>query len=59
MNVLNVKYTLSDTQFYPNSIKIENQAALTKKVTKKEEPLNLNLEKSSEVKSLAFPVSFC
>ena len=29
----------------------------TKKVTKKEEPLNLNLAEPNEVKSLAFPVS--
>ena len=33
------------------------QAVSTKKVTKKEESLNLNLVESSEVKSLAFPIS--
>ena len=31
----------------------------TKKVTKKEEPLYLNLAEPNEVKSLAFPVSPC
>ena len=31
----------------------------TKKVTKKEELLNLTLAESNEVKSLAFPVSLC
>ena len=59
INVRNVKYILSGTYFYSNSIKIENQAVSTKKVTKKEEPLNLNLEESNEVKSLAFPASLC
>ena len=59
INVRNVKYILSGTYFYPNSIKIENQAVSTKKVTKKEEPRNLNLEESNEVKSLAFPASLC
>ena len=47
---------LSGTYFCHNSIKIENKAVF-KKMTKKEEPLNLNLEESSEVRSLAFPVS--
>ena len=32
------KCILSGTYFCPNSIKIENQAVSTKKVTKKEEP---------------------
>ena len=31
----------------------------TEKVTKKEEPINLNLEEPSEVKITAFPVSLC
>ena len=31
----------------------------TKKVIKKVEPLHLSLTESSEVKSLAFPVSLC
>ena len=30
-----------------------------KTVTRKEEPLNLNFEDPSEVKSLAYPVSMC
>ena len=59
INVCSVKYILSGTYFCPNSIKIKNQAVSTKNVTKKEEPLNLNLAESSEVKSLAFPVSLC
>ena len=42
----------SGTYFCPNSIKIKNQAVSTKKVTKKEELLNLNLAESGEVKSL-------
>ena len=53
----NAKYILLGNYFCPNSIKTENQAVSTKKVTKKEEPLNLNLADSSEKKSLAFPVS--
>ena len=57
INVRNGKYVLSGTYFCPNSIKTENKAVLTKKVTKRKEPLNLNLAESSEVKSLAFPVS--
>ena len=55
----NVKYILTGTYTCPNSIKIENQAVPTKKETKKEEPLNLNLEESSEAKSHSFPVSLC
>ena len=43
INKHNVKHILSGTYFCPNSTKIENQAVSTKKVTKKEEPLNLNL----------------
>ena len=50
---VNVKYILSGTFFSPTSIKIENQTVSTKKMTKKEEPLNLNLVEPSEVKSLA------
>ena len=57
INVHNGKYILSGTYFCPNSIKNENKAVLTKKVTKRKDPLNLNLAESSEVKSLAFPVS--
>ena len=53
-----VKYILSSTYFCPNSIKIENQAVSTIKVTR-EEPPNLNLAELSEVKSLSFPVSLC
>ena len=56
INVYNVKYVLSGTYFCPI---FENQAVPTKKVTKKQEPVNLNLAESSEVKSLAFPVSLC
>ena len=59
VSICNVNYILSGTYFCPNSIKIENQAVSTKKVTKKEEPFNLNLAESKEVKSLAFPVSLC
>ena len=59
INVHNVKYILPGTYFCPNSIKTENQAVSTKKVTEKEESLNLNLVESSEVKSLAFPISLC
>ena len=43
--------------FCPNSIKIENQTV--SKMTKKEEPLNLNHAEPSEVKSLACLVSLC
>ena len=57
IDVQNVKYILSDTYLRPNSIKIENLTV--PKVTKKEEPLNLNLAKPSEVKSLSFPFSLC
>ena len=57
INVRNVKYILSGTYFCHNSIKIENQAVSTKKMTKKEKLLNWNLEESSEMKSLVFPVS--
>ena len=56
---MKLKYVLSGTYFCPNSIKTENQAVSTKKVTKKEEPLNLNLAESSEVKSFAFLISLC
>ena len=56
INVHNVKCILSGTYFCPKSIKIENWTASIKKVTKKEEPLNLNFAESSEVKNLAFPV---
>ena len=59
INVYNVKYILPGTHFCPKSIKTENKAVSTKKVTKKEEPINLNLAESSEAKSLAFPVSLC
>ena len=31
----------------------------TKRVTKKEEPINLNLAEPSEMKAYAFPVSLC
>ena len=51
-----LKYILSGTYFCPNSIKIENQALATTKLTK-EEPLNLNLAGLSEVKSLSSTVS--
>ena len=57
MDVQNVKYILSDTYLRPNYIKIENLTV--PKVTKKEKPLNLNLAKPSEVKSLSFPFSLC
>ena len=57
VDVENIKYILSDTYFCPNFIKIENKTV--SKVTKKEKPLNLNLAEPSEVKSLAFLVSFC
>ena len=56
INVHNLKHILSATYFCPNSIKIENQALATTKLTK-EEPLNLNLAELSEVKSLSSPVS--
>ena len=55
----NVKWILPGTYFCPNLIKIKNLTVPTKKVTKKEEPLNLNLAKPSKVKTLAFPVSLC
>ena len=48
----NVKYILSGNYFCPSSIKIENQIVSTKKVTKIEEPLNLNLAEPSEGKIL-------
>ena len=57
MDVQNVKYILSDTYLHLNYIKIESLTV--PKVTKKEEPLNLNLAKPSEVKSLSFPFSLC
>ena len=50
-------YILSGTYLWPNSIKV--QVVSTKKVTKKEEQLNLNLAESSEAKNIAFPVSLC
>ena len=46
-----VKYMLSVTYFCFNSIKIENKVS-TKKVTKKEKPVNLNPEEPSEARSL-------
>ena len=57
MDVQNVKYILSDTYFCPKSIKVENWTV--SKVTKKEEPLNLNLAEPSEAKSLKFSFSLC
>ena len=57
INVYNVKYILPGTCFCSNSIKIENQAVPTEKVTKKEESINFNPEESSKVKNLVFPVS--
>ena len=59
IDVQNAKYILSDTYFSPYSSKIETETESTKKVTKKEEPLNLNLAELNEGKSLAFPVSLC
>ena len=47
------------TCFYLYSIKIKNCTVSTKKVTKKEEPLSVNLAKPNGVKSLAFLVSLC
>ena len=52
----NIKY-ISDTYLCRNSIKIEDETV--SKITKKEEPLNLNHAQPSEVKSLACPVSLC
>ena len=49
INVHNVEYILWSTYFCPNSLKIENQAVSTKRVSKKGEPSNLNLAESSEV----------
>ena len=51
--------TQSDPYFCLNSIKTENQTLPTKKLSKKEEPLNLNYAEPSEVKSLTFPVNLC
>ena len=53
IDVQNVEY-ISDAYFCPNSIKIENQTA--SKVTRKEEPFNLNHAEPSEVKRLTLPV---
>ena len=53
--MLNIYYQIPI--YLPNYIKIENLTV--PKVTKKEEPLNLNLAKPSEVKSLSFPFSLC
>ena len=53
----NVKYIILVNYSCPNSIDIENQMVSTKKVTKKEEPINLNLGEPREGKTLAFPVS--
>ena len=39
VDVQNVKYLLTDTYFCPNSIKIENEIASAKKVSKKKEPI--------------------
>ena len=47
IDVYNVKYILAGTYFCRNSIKIENQTVSTKKLTKREEPLNLNLAEPS------------
>ena len=55
--MLNVFYQVC-TYFCPNSIKIKNKAASTKKVTK-EKSLNLYLAYLSEVKNLSFAVSLC
>ena len=49
INVHNIEYILWNTYFCPNSLKIENQAVSTKRVSKKGEPFNLNLAESSEV----------
>ena len=59
IDVQNIKYILSDTYFCLNSIKIEKETVSSKKLTKKEEPMNLNLARPNNVKNLAFPVSLC
>ena len=54
LNIYSIRVPISvPTPFW------ENETMSTKQITKKEEPLNLNLAEPSEVKSLAFPVSFC
>ena len=59
IDVQNIKCILSDTYFCLNSIKIEKETVSSKKLTKKEEPMNLNLAGPNNVKNLAFPVSLC
>ena len=51
--MLNI-YQISISVLTPLILKIK-----VSKVTKNEEPLNLNHAEQSEVKSLAFPVSLC
>ena len=57
MQYMKKLYILSGTNLCSSSIKV--QVVSTKKVTKKEEQLNLNLAESSQAKSIAFPVSLC
>ena len=51
-----VKYLLNQGAYFCPTPFWENETMSTKQITKKEEPLNLNLAEPSEV---AFPVSFC
>ena len=46
--ILNIYYQVPIFVLTP--VKLKNETVSTKKVTKKEEPLNLNLEEPSEVK---------
>ena len=52
--MLNIYYQVPISVLTPLKLKIK---VSTKQVTKKEQPLNLNLAESSEGKSFAFPVS--
>ena len=56
--MLNIYYQIY-TYFCLYPVKIKNCTVSTKKVTKKEEPLNVNLAELNKVKSLAFLVSLC
>ena len=52
--MLNIYYQVPISVLNPLKLKIK-----VTKLIKKEEPLSLNLEESSEMKSLVFPVRLC
>ena len=55
--MLNIYYQIPISVLTPLKLKIKH--CQQKKVTIKEEPINLNLAELSEVKRLAFPLRLC